>query len=191
MTSLTATQQYVGNWGRTGHRGARMPRTGLTLTVLRRPRQVRARPEALPPNPGEHVCQSNRQRRKSLPCEERGRARASRSPGRVPVSPSIGLGGLDQGIDLAQHQVLPGADLGVGTPPTVRKPETAGESICRGRLGIRDRLRLLKSGRRGGGRPHSVTEARICGSGDGSQTMPRVVTIPTVAPADFPHSAFG
>jgi hypothetical protein len=35
--------------------------------------------------------------------------------GRVPVPPSIGLGGLDQGIDLAQRQVLPGADLGVGT----------------------------------------------------------------------------
>jgi hypothetical protein len=35
--------------------------------------------------------------------------------GRVPVTVAVGLGGLDQGLDLAGRQVLPGPKFGVGT----------------------------------------------------------------------------
>jgi hypothetical protein len=36
--------------------------------------------------------------------------------GRVPVTVPVGLGGLDQGLDLAGRQMLSGPKLGVRTP---------------------------------------------------------------------------
>jgi hypothetical protein len=53
--------------------------------------------------------------------------------GRVPVPVPVRLGRLDQGLDLAGRQVLPGAQLGVWAP---------GRSNCSIYFGWRDQLQM-------------------------------------------------
>jgi hypothetical protein len=59
--------------------------------------------------PFNHSGKARRRERGSPLADEDKRRR-----GRVPVTVSIGLGGLDQGLDLPGRQVLPGPKFGVG-----------------------------------------------------------------------------